>query len=48
MTAGYPLMSYPRILLNVGQAEFDPRNLHTKAINTYRVGSAIKYNLVTD
>jgi hypothetical protein len=39
MIVGYPLMSHPRILLTVGQAEFDPRNLHTNVINTYRVGS---------
>ena len=39
MTAGYPLMSHPHILLTVGQAEFDPRNLHANVINTYRIGS---------
>jgi len=39
MTAGCPLMSHPHILLTVGQAEFDPRNLHASEINTYRVRS---------
>jgi hypothetical protein len=37
-TAGCPLMSHPRTLLTVGQAEFDPRNLHANIINAYRVG----------